>query len=486
MPFRRQRKTMTDGKADILIVEDEKNVREVLSLSLSDDYNLYLAPDGKKALEILSGMNVDLAICDIRMPEINGMDVLKHIRSMDPSIPVIMLTAVKTVDSAVTAMKLGAYDYVIKPFDIKELMLLIEKALEKRNLEHENVYLRNELEKTGGFEKIIGKSEKMKEIFKLIKNVSRGDATVLITGESGTGKELVARAIHNQSKRAKKLFVPVNCAAIPENLLESELFGYEKGAFTGAFERHLGKFEIANGGTIFLDEISTMPMPMQAKLLRVLQERVVDRVGGTTQIEIDVRVISATNTDLKHEVDNKKFRSDLFYRLNVIPMVIPPLRERSEDVPLLISYFLDKYNKEFGKKIRSFDADAMHVLTSYSWPGNVRELENMIERLVVLSDSNIITKDKLPSELYKKLIDEHTKKFEMDFIKQAMQKSNLNERQLKAIELVKDQGKITKQTYIKLTNTPKTTAFRDLNSLVKLHILVQKGLGKNSFYTLND
>lgn len=477
---------MTDGKADILIVEDEKNVREALSLALSDTYNLFLASDGKKALEILSERNIDAALCDIRLPEVNGMDVLKQIKGKDPSIPVIMLTAVKTVDSAVTAMKLGAYDYIIKPFDIKELSLLIEKALEKRGLEQENIYLKNELEKTGGFEKIIGKSENMREIFKLIKNVSRGDATVLITGESGTGKELVARAIHNQSKRAKKLFVPVNCAAIPENLLESELFGYEKGAFTGAFERHIGKFEIANGGTIFLDEISAMPLPMQAKLLRVLQERVVDRVGGTSQIEIDVRVISATNLDLKREVDGKKFRSDLFYRLNVIPIVIPPLRERAGDIPLLVAHFLDRFNREFGKKIKEFDHDAMHVLTSYSWPGNVRELENLMERIVVLNDSKIITKDKLPAELYKKLVDEHTKIFEMDFIKQAMQKSNLNDRQLKALELVREQGKITKQTYVKLTNSPKTTAFRDLNSLVKLHILSQKGIGKNSYYTLND
>ena len=477
---------MTDGKADILIVEDEKSVREVLSLSLSDKYNLFLASDGRKALETLSERNIDLALLDIRLPEINGMDVLKQIKGMDSSIPVIMLTAVKTVDSAVTAMKLGAYDYVIKPFDIKELMLLIEKALEKRALEQENIYLKDELEKTGGFEKIIGKSEKMKEIFKLIKNVAKGDATVLITGESGTGKELVARAIHNQSKRAKKLFVPVNCAAIPENLLESELFGYEKGAFTGAYERHLGKFEIANGGTIFLDEISTMPMPMQAKLLRVLQERVIDRVGGTNQIEINVRVISATNSDLKQEVDSKKFRSDLFYRLNVIPMNIPPLRERTEDVPLLVDHFLEKYNKEFGKRITRVARDAMETLSSYPWPGNVRELENLIERIVVLSDNNTITKDRLPPEMHKKLIREHAEKFEMGFIKQVMQRSQLNERQLKAIELAKNEGKITKQSYIKLTNAPKTTAFRDLNNLVKLHILSQKGLGKSSYYTLND
>lgn len=477
---------MTDGKADILIVEDQKSVREALSLSLSDRYNLIMASDGKKALEMISEMNIDLALLDIRLPEVSGMDILKQIKNFNSSIPVIMLTAVKTVDSAVTAMKLGAYDYVIKPFDINELMALIEKALEKRMLERENTYLKNELERTGGFEKIIGSGEKMRGIFKLIKDVAKSDATVLITGESGTGKELVARAIHNQGNRAKKLFVPVNCAAIPDNLLESELFGYEKGAFTGAYERRLGKFEIADGGTVFLDEISAMPMSMQAKLLRVLQERVVDRVGGSSQVEIDVRVISATNVDLKQEVDGRKFRSDLFYRLNVIPIVIPPLRERAEDIPLLVAHFLNKYNKEFGKRVKEFDHEAMHVLTSYPWPGNVRELENLTERLVVLSDKNIITKDKLPPEIYKKMMDEHAKRFEFDFIKQAVKRSNLNERQLKAIELVKNEGKITKQGYIKLTSTPKTTAFRDLNTLVKLHILAQKGLGKNSYYTLSE
>jgi DNA-binding NtrC family response regulator len=477
---------LTNGKADILVAEDEKNIREALSLSLSDKYTLFLAADGKKALEILSERNIDLVLLDIRLPEVNGMAILKQMKDMEISIPVIMLTAVKTAASAVSAMKLGAYDYVVKPFDLHDLSALVEKALEKRELERENAFLKDELEKTGHFEKIVGRSGKMKEIFRLIKNVANGDATVLITGESGTGKELVARAIHNQSLRAKKLFVPVNCAAIPENLLESELFGYEKGAFTGAFERHLGKFELAEGGTIFLDEISAMPFAMQAKLLRVLQERVVDRVGGTNQIIINVRVVSATNTDLRGEVENKKFRSDLFYRLNVIPIVIPPLRERTDDIPLLVNYFLNKFNKEFGKKIKGLDKGAMRTLSTYAWPGNVRELENLIERLVVLSSGDVITKDNLPQEISKKLIEERAKLFEMDFIKQAMQKSNLNDRQLKAIELVKDQGKLTKQSYIKYTKAPKTTAFRDLNSLVKLHILAQKGTGKNSFYTFSD
>ncbi len=483
---------MTDGKADILIVEDEKNIREALGYSLSDKYNLLNAADGRSALEMISEKNIDLALLDIRLPEINGMEILRQIKNVDSTIPVIMLTAVKTVDSAVTAMKLGAYDYVIKPFDIKELMLLIEKALEKRELERENTYLKTEIEKASGFEKIIGKSEKIKEIFAMIKNVAKGDSTILITGESGTGKELVARAIHNQSKRAKRLFVPVNCAAIPENLLESELFGYEKGAFTGAFERHIGKFEIAHGGTIFLDEISTMPMPMQAKLLRVLQEKVIERVGGTEQIPIDARVVSATNMDLKTEVESKKFRGDLFYRLNVIPINMPPLRERTGDVPLLVDYFLAKYNKEFGKKVISVTDSAMKALVAYSWPGNIRELENLIERLVVLCDKNMITNEKLPPEIsrsprtVKDIIGEHAEKFEMEFINQVAERSNLNDRQIKALEFIKKQGKITKQNYIRLTNAPKTTAFRDLSSLVKLHLLVQKGSGKNSFYTLQE
>jgi len=483
---------MTDGKADILIVEDEKSVREAFQLSLADRYNLLFASDGKKALDIVFNESIDLVLLDIRLPEVNGMEVLKQIMGKDSTIPVIMITADKTVDTAVSSMKLGAYDYIIKPFDLNEVYALIEKALEKRNLEKENQYLKSELEKTGGFEKIIGKSAKMKEIFNLIRSVAKSDSTILLTGESGTGKELVARAIHNQSNRAKKLFVPVNCAAIPENLLESELFGYEKGAFTGAMERHLGKFEIAQGGTIFLDEISLMPLPMQAKLLRVLQEHVIDRVGGSHQIEIDVRVVSATNSDLKGEVDNRKFRGDLYYRLNVIPIYIPALRERTDDIPQLVNHFLSKYTKEFAKKVIGFSKEAMMSLMSYPWPGNVRELENLVERLVVLSDENVIKNDRLPPEIaksehkFKDLIKEHAQKFEMDFIKKVADRSELNDRQLKAIEFIRTEGKITKHNYIKITNSTKTTAFRDLSALVKLHILSQKGTGKNSFYTFPE
>jgi len=483
---------MTDRKADILIVEDEASVREALSFALSGKYNLNTASDGKMALDIVSKKSFDLILLDIRLPEVNGLDVLEQIKNIDSTIPVIMLTAVKTIDSAVTAMKLGAYDYIIKPFEVSELMILIEKALEKRELEQENIYLKEELEKAAGFEKIIGKSESIQEIFKAIKAVSKSDSTVLITGESGTGKELVARAIHNQSNRSNKLFVAVNCAAIPESLLESELFGHERGAFTGALDRKLGKFEIANGGTIFLDEISLMPLPMQSKLLRVLQERTIDRIGGTKPVDIDARVIAATNSDLKHEIENKKFRSDLYYRLNVIPIHLPPLRERTDDIPLLIQYFIEKYNKEFGKKISGFDKKAMSAMISYSWPGNIRELENLIERLIVLSDKEVITNDKLPPEISNikarpvDIIHEHAQKFESDFIKKILQTANLNDRQILAIEYIKRTGRITKQGYIQLTKAPKTTAFRDLSSLVELNILVQKGSGKNSYYILSE
>jgi len=481
---------MTDGKADILIVEDEQNVRDALKFSLEGNHNLHLASDGKQALDIVAKKSVDLVLLDLRLPEVNGMEVLEQIKSMDNTIPVIMLTGDKTVDSAVTAMKLGAYDYIVKPFDIKELLALIGKALEKRRLEQENIYLKTELEKTAGFEKIIGSSKLIKEVFTTIKNVAKSDSTILITGESGTGKELVARAIHNQSNRAKKLFVPVNCAAIPDNLLESELFGYERGAFTGALERKLGKFELADGGTIFLDEISLMPLPMQAKLLRVLQEHVIDRVGGTKPIEINVRVIAASNSDLKQDVENRKFRNDLFYRLNVIPIHLPPLRERKEDIPLLIQYFIGRYNKKFGKKISGVTKDALEAMSSYGWPGNIRELENLLERMIVLGDKDVISIDKLPPEISQSEkashdpIKERTHKFELDFINKVLEKTNLNERQIMAIQHVKDNGRITKQGYIELTKAPKTTAFRDLSALVKLNILSQKGTGKSSYYTL--
>jgi len=426
---------MIDRKATLLIVDDEKSLRDSLRMLLQDTYNLVFAVTGKEAIRGIKKACPDLVLLDIRLPEIDGLEVLSQIKSMEPDLEVIMITAMNTVGSAVEAMKRGAYDYLTKPFDIEAVTAIIAKALDARRLKKENIFLKGEIERKYQFEKIVGRSPAMKEIFNLIGQVARSDSTVLIYGESGTGKELVARAIHNLSERGLKLFVPVNCAAIPEQLLESELFGHERGAFTGAFERKLGKFEIAEGGTLFLDEIASLPLTMQSKLLRVLQEREIERVGGVKTVPIDVRIISATNTDLKSAVAEDKFRKDLFFRLNIIPIEIPPLRERREDIPLLLEHFLGIYNREFGKKIRGFSREALEVLKNYSWPGNVRELQNLVERLAVLTKSAGIGMEHLPQDLLapeqkevsSEIIDlpfkEAQKKFEAAFIRKAIEKA---------------------------------------------------------------
>jgi DNA-binding NtrC family response regulator len=384
-----------DSKATILIVDDEDGIRDSMRMLLKDQYRLVFSGNGREALKLFKSESPDLVLLDIRLPEIDGLEVLSRMKDLDPEAEVIMLTALNTINYAVSAMKAGAYDYLTKPFDIEAIQSVIEKVLEKKSLRKQNLYLREEIEKKYSFEKIVGRSKPIKEIFNLIGQVAKSDSTVLIYGESGTGKELVARAIHNLSKRKEKLFVPVNCAAIPENLLESELFGHERGAFTGAFDRKLGKFEIADGGTLFLDEIGSLPLPMQGKLLRVLQEKEIERVGGTKTIPVDVRIISATNSDLSKD----KFREDLFFRLNVIPIEIPPLRERREDVRLLMEHFLGIYNREFGKKIKGFTKGAEAAFVNYRWPGNVRELSNLIERLVVLQNEGFISVEHLPREV---------------------------------------------------------------------------------------
>jgi DNA-binding NtrC family response regulator len=426
---------MIDRKATILIVDDEKSLRDSLRILLQDAYNLVFALTGKEAIQDIKKECPDLVLLDIRLPEIDGLEVLSQIKSMEPDLEVIMITAMNTVGSAVEAMKRGAYDYITKPFDIEAITAIIEKVLEKSRLKKENIFLKGEIERKYQFEKIVGRSPAMKEIFNLIGQVARSDSTVLIYGESGTGKELVARAIHNLSERSLKLFVPVNCAAIPENLLESELFGHERGSFTGAYDRKLGKFEIAEGGTLFLDEIASLPLAMQGKLLRVLQEKEIERVGGVKTIPIDVRIISATNTDLKKAVAEDKFRKDLFFRLNIIPIQIPPLKERREDIPLLLEHFLGIYNREFGKKIRGFSREALEVLRNYFWPGNVRELQNLIERLVVLTRADLIGGEHLPqdllvpdggearSEFMNLPFKEAQKRFEAAFIKKAIEKA---------------------------------------------------------------
>ena len=329
----------------------------------------------------------------------NGMEALKKIKEMDGSIDVIMVTASKEVKPAVDCLKFGAFDYIIKPFEVEDLLSTIRKALERRKILMENLYLKQALDERASMGELIGKNDKIRKIYDIIEHIAGSNSTVLISGESGTGKEIVADTIHKKSKRANKPYVIVNCAAIPENLLESEIFGHERGSFTGALDRHIGKFELASGGTIFLDEIGEMPMAMQVKLLRAVQEGMIERIGGEKSIPIDIRIIAATNIDLKKAIQDKKFREDLYYRLDVIPINLPPLRDRKEDIPLFINYFLAKYNKELNKDIKYITGEALKVFQEYSWPGNVRELENLIERIVTLSKDDHIDAAHLPKDI---------------------------------------------------------------------------------------
>ena len=367
-------------------------MRDFLSIMLKKEgYEVVTAENGGDALKTVQGEIFDLVISDVKMPELDGIDVLKAVKEVSPETVVIMITAFATTETAVEAMKLGAYDYIIKPFKVDEIKLIIKKALEKHSLRKENILLRREIESRVGFKNFIGKSEPMQRIFALIKQVADTKSTVLITGESGTGKELVAKALHFNSARKECPFVTVNCGALPETLLESELFGSMKGAFTGAVSNRQGLFEAANSGTLFLDEISSTTPALQIKLLRVIQEREFKRVGGTADIKVDVRVLAASNSDLQAEVKRGTFREDLYYRLNVIPIHIPPLRDRKEDIPLLVDFFLRKYSSDRAPK--SIDPEAMKLLVNYRWPGNVRELENTIERTVILAAGDTIRRE---------------------------------------------------------------------------------------------
>ncbi len=402
----RQVRSVTDGaeghsrfRPIILVVDDDPGVRESFRLILDDDYDVVDVPDGAHALEVVRSSQVDLVLLDIRLPGMDGIEVLERIKAIDEGVEVILVTAVKTVRTAVAAMKLGAFDYLTKPFEEDELLSLVRRAIGKRSLEREVVFLRGELARRHDFDEIVGQHAEMQKLYRLIAQVARTSTTVLVTGESGTGKELIARAIHRQSPRRDKPFVPVNPAAISETLLESELFGHEKGAFTGAFQRKLGRFELAQGGTLFLDEVATLKPDVQVKLLRVLQEREIERVGGTRSIAIDVRIVAATNVDLKRLVSERTFREDLFYRLNVVAITVPPLRERVGDVPLLVDHFIRRYNHEFNKRIEGLSPDALDALTAYAWPGNVRELQNVIERSIVLVDGPTIGLRDLPLDL---------------------------------------------------------------------------------------
>lgn len=393
----------------ILIVDDEQSMLDFLTLMLQKEgYDIITANNGAKAKELIKKEKLDLIISDIKMPDIDGIELLKFIKEVNPEATVILITAYASTKTAIQALKLGAYDYISKPFDIDELKIIIEKALEKKRLTEEVSYLKRELAEKHSFANIIGKSKKMKELFQTIEKVAPSNATVLIAGESGTGKELVAQAIHYNSPRQNKRFVSINCGALPPDLLESELFGYMKGAFTGAVRNKEGLFEVAHDGTILLDEISEMSPQMQVKLLRVLQERNIRRLGGTEEIRVDVRVIASTNRDLQKHVLSGAFREDLFYRINVIQIKIPPLRERKADILPLVEHFLQKYCKEMGKEINSMNEEARNCLLTYHWPGNVRELENAIEAAVALTSEKIITVDKLPQSINKshKVVDD--------------------------------------------------------------------------------
>ncbi|HEX3036411.1 MAG TPA: sigma-54 dependent transcriptional regulator [Thermodesulfobacteriota bacterium] len=388
---------MNQEKSKILVVDDEPGMRDFLEIMLQKEgYVVETAPDGLNAIEKIENTLFDLCIADIQMPKMNGIELLRRIGEKSPETTVIMITAFASYETAIEAMKLGAYDYITKPFKIDEIKLVIKKALDKKRLERENIRLRKELETKYGFGNIIGRSAAIVKVFELINRVSELKVNVLITGESGTGKELVARAVHYSGSRHEGPFVPVNCGAIPETLMESEFFGYRRGAFTGAQRDKKGLFEEADKGTIFLDEIADLPLHLQVKLLRVIEDKLIRPLGSTESVPIDVRIIAATNKKLEEEVAKGKFREDLFYRLNVIKIVLPPLRERREDVSPLAIHFIDKYSREMGKDVRGISPKALEVLENYHYPGNVRELENIIARSVALETSNVIRHETLP------------------------------------------------------------------------------------------
>jgi len=383
----------------VLVVDDESGMREFLKIMLEKNgYQVEGSDSGEDALKKIEQGSYDLVICDLKMPRVSGLEVLRRSKEINPEAPVIMITAFGSTESAVEAMKLGAYDYITKPFKVDEMQFVLNKALEKARLVEENIQLKKELKSKYGFHQLVGVSEPMRKIYELIRQVSATKSNVLISGESGTGKELVAKAVHYNSSRRANPFVVVNCASIPETLLESEMFGHTRGAFTGAYQAKRGMFELADQGTIFLDEIADMPLSLQAKLLRVIEDKSFRRVGGEQEIKVDVRVLAATNKNIEKEVSDGKFREDLYYRLNVMRIHIPALRERMEDIPILAQHFLQKYAQELGKPIKKISEEAEQLLLRASWPGNVRELENVIERAVSLEKAEVILPENLPEK----------------------------------------------------------------------------------------
>jgi two-component system, NtrC family, response regulator AtoC len=386
--------------AHVLIVDDEVNIRRVLAAMLKrEGYEVTTAADGEQALAALQKTPVHVVVTDLVMPRMGGMELLRRVTGDFPDVPVIVITAHGSVDSAVAALKAGAFDYITKPFEQDELKKVIAKAARAHDLERQNLHA---ILNDGDRPPLVGDSQPMRSIYEMVARVADSPSTVLITGESGTGKELIAKALHRGSSRRDRPLIKVNCAAIPKDLVESELFGYERGAFTGAVSSKPGRFELADGGTLFLDEIGEVPVEMQVKLLRAIQESEFERVGGIKTLRVDVRLIAATNRDLKQLIAEGKFREDLYYRLAVVPIVLPPLRDRREDIPLLVKHFIDKYDQRLGKKVEGIEEEALQVLMGYAWPGNIRELENLMERSVLFADGPVIQASALPDSLREK------------------------------------------------------------------------------------
>ena len=429
-------------KKPILVVDDESNMRKIISAMIRrEGFETIQASDGLEAVKILSSNEISVVVADLKMPGMNGLELSNYITKNHNDIPVIIVTAYGTIDSAVNAVKSGVFDYITKPFEQEEIVSTVTKAYKTYNANKTNV------RDLGEGKIIIGQHPKMEQVFNIIKKVADTKSTVLITGESGTGKELIASALHDQSSRKSHPFIKINCAAIPSNLMESELFGYEKGAFTGAVSNKPGRFELAQNGTLFLDEIAEIPIEMQVKLLRTLQEGEFERVGGLKTIKMDVRLITATNRNLLEEIANNRFREDLYYRLNVVPVNLPSLKERSEDIPLLIKYFIIKFNERLDKNIKGFTQKAENILCGYNWPGNIRELENIVERLILFSDTDFIDVDDLPHEInngkqtailqndldaqkdgksLKEIVKKATSKLEVNLIKNALEETGGN------------------------------------------------------------
>lgn len=478
----------------VLIVDDEPNYLVILEELLAEEgYTVLTAENASRGFELAVGHEVDVVVTDMKMPGIDGMTFLDNLHKLKPDLPIIMMTAYGTIERAVEAMKKGAFDYICKPFENEEFKMIVARAVEHYRLLKRNRELEEEVKNRYSFRNIIGKSPAMEKVFYVVEKIAPSRSTVLITGESGTGKELIAKAIHYQSLRRDKPFVSVNCGALPETLLESELFGHERGAFTGAIQQRKGRFELAHEGTLFLDEISEIPLHLQVKLLRVLQEMEFERVGGTQTIRVDVRIIAATNRDLKKEVELGRFRSDLFYRLNVVNIHLPPLRERVEDIPLLVTHFLDKYSKESGRETSlTVDKETMKCLMEYRWPGNVRELENVIERAVLLSRGDTITLADLPLEVRQisgNLItnnepDDLNKENISPYL-QGLPAFLLSPRQKKGLDFIRKHGYITNKYYAEINKISPRHALRDLDELIAKGYVVRIGRGRSAKYILN-